>query len=89
MKAKGHHYAAPWDAGNDPRFRGPRSTPTEVAVAVADVTCKEKTNVVGVWYAVDAAYQKAFIAANKAALERARKDKATHLRLAHRARERP
>lgn len=85
MKAKGHRYAAPWDAGNDSRFRGQHSSPAEIAVAVADVACKEKTNVVGVWYAVDAAYQKAFIAANKAALDQARKDKVTHLRLAHRA----
>jgi hypothetical protein len=52
---------------------------------MADVACKEKYNVVGVWYAVDAAYQKAFIAANRAALDQARRDKATHLSRAHRA----
>lgn len=89
MKAKGHHYAAPWDAGNDPRFRGPHSSPAETAVAVADVACKQKTNVVGVWYATDAAYQKAFITANKPALDQAKRDKASHLRLAHRALGRP
>lgn len=79
MKAKGHHYAAPWDAGNDPRFTGPHSSLSEIAVATADVACKKKTNVVGVWYAADVAYQKALIEQNQAALDKARKDNAAHL----------
>ena len=82
MKATGFHYAMPWDAGNDPRFTGQHSSPTEIAVATADVACKRKTNVVGVWYAVDAALQKALIERHRAALDRARRDKDAHLRVA-------
>ncbi len=82
MKARGYRYAAPWDPANDGRFAGPHSSPTEVAVATADVACKQKTNVVGVWYAVDAAYQRAFIARHRVALDQVKKDKAAKLRLA-------
>ncbi|RIQ20328.1 hypothetical protein DY240_18435 [Jiangella rhizosphaerae] len=61
MAAHGHDYATPWDPPNDPRFTGPSPGPGEIDVAVDDVACKEQTNVVGVWYAVDAALQTVMI----------------------------
>jgi hypothetical protein len=56
MEKRGHAYDDPWQAINDKAFRGPGVTPREIATAVADVACKRETNLVGVWYAVDAAY---------------------------------
>ncbi len=82
MKAKGLRYSTPWDPANDPRFTGAHSSPTEITVATADVACKKKTNVIGVWYAVDAAYQRALIERNQAALDQTQRDKAAHLRIA-------
>lgn len=64
MADRGHEYATPWDPPNDPRFTGPSPGPGEVDVAVADVACKEETNVVGVWHAVDAALQTVMIDAD-------------------------
>ena len=61
MAARGHAYATPWDPPNDDRFSGPVPAPAEPAVAVDDVACKAETNVVGVWHAVDVAYQSAMI----------------------------
>lgn len=57
MRDRGHIYAMPWDPPNDPRFTGPSPAPDEAAVAVDDVECKDETNVVGTWFAVDAALQ--------------------------------
>jgi hypothetical protein len=63
MEKRGHAYDDPWQAINDKAFRGPGVTPREIATAVADVACKRETNLVGVWYAVDAAYQRRMLAA--------------------------
>lgn len=61
MADRGHEYTTPWDPPNDPRFTGPAPGADEAAVAVDDVACKEETNVVGVWHAVDAALQTVLI----------------------------
>ncbi|MFJ4539913.1 hypothetical protein ACIP39_28685 [Streptomyces tibetensis] len=63
MEKRGYAYDDPWQAINDEAFRGPAVTPREIATAVADVTCKRETNIVGVWCAVDAAYQRRMLAA--------------------------
>ncbi|WP_369197819.1 hypothetical protein [Streptomyces djakartensis] len=62
MKQRGYAYDEPWQAINDKAFRGPEAGPREIATAVADVACKKVTNVVGVWYTVDAAYQRQMLA---------------------------
>ncbi|MEU0194981.1 hypothetical protein ABZ250_34965, partial [Streptomyces afghaniensis] len=63
MEKRGHAYDDPWQAINDKAFRRPGVSPREIATAVADVACKRETNLVGVWYAVDAAYQRRMLAA--------------------------
>lgn len=68
MRADGFDYAMPWDPANDPRFTGRTSSPTEIRVATADVACKKKTNVVGVWYAADVALQRVSIDRHRYAL---------------------
>jgi hypothetical protein len=71
MRAAGHPYAGPLDPPKDARFAGPAG-PAEVATARTDVGCKQRTNLVGVWFAVEAAQQRSLIAANGPALALAR-----------------
>lgn len=60
MADAGFSYAGPWDANND-QWMEDAVTDRERTVATADVTCKYQTNIVGIWTAVDAAYQERLI----------------------------
>lgn len=55
MERAGFDYSTIWDP-NDQAWPEP-VTDEEIAVAIADVECKQETNVLGVWMAVEAAYQ--------------------------------
>ncbi|MEU6055802.1 hypothetical protein ABZ829_35880 [Streptomyces xanthochromogenes] len=75
MKSHGFAYATPADAYMDPRWHTQPSgvtsvahSPTEIATATADTTCKQSTNFMGIAVAVQTAYDKQYIAANKAQL---------------------
>lgn len=81
MRAAGHPYAGPLDPPGDSRFTGPAG-PAEIAVAHADVRCKQRTNLVGVWFTAEAALQRSLVAANRPALELARKALRAELSLA-------
>ena len=61
MADAGFSYAGPWDANNDSQWREDIVTDQERLVATADVTCKLETNLIGIWNAVDAAYQERII----------------------------
>jgi hypothetical protein len=71
MKAAGFTYAGPLDPPKDPRFQGGLGK-REIAAATADVACKRQTNLVGVWFTVEASQQWSLIEANKPALQLAR-----------------
>ncbi|MFJ4095617.1 hypothetical protein ACIPYS_28850 [Kitasatospora sp. NPDC089913] len=62
MAERGYSYGTPADALKDPRW-GATTTPSaeEVATATADVECKERVNVVGVWFTVESAYEQELI----------------------------
>jgi hypothetical protein len=81
MAASGHRYAGPLDPPQDPRFRTGPST-VEVEVARADVACKRRTNLVGIWVTVEVERQRASIAANRGGLELARAAFAAELSVA-------
>jgi hypothetical protein len=69
MKTKGFDYPNPTAApGKDPKFSGTTASPLEIAIAQSDVACKQQTNLVGIWYAADSAYQQVAIAHNAKAL---------------------
>jgi len=68
MKARGYRYATPFEPAGDPRFRGPL-TAAETATAKADVACKQQTNLVGVWFAVESALQRTLIDRDATALD--------------------
>ncbi|MEV5510120.1 hypothetical protein [Streptomyces orinoci] len=86
MKTAGYSYASPMDAYNDPRWRGsPTAGPQEIATAQADIACKRQTNLIGTWYAVDAAYQQQQIQAHQAELDRDRTAERQQLAAARKA----
>ncbi|MFF2045943.1 hypothetical protein ACFVVX_36535 [Kitasatospora sp. NPDC058170] len=72
MKDHGFAYATPADAYMDPRWRDRTQgagapaghTPAELATAAADDTCKRSTNFMGIAVAVQAAYDRQYIAAH-------------------------
>lgn len=62
MRRSGYDYSSIWEPNN-------QDWPTpvgeaEIAVATADVTCKEEVNLLGVWFAVETAYQRGAIQQN-------------------------
>ncbi|MFJ9692234.1 hypothetical protein [Kitasatospora sp. NPDC101183] len=84
MAEHGHDYPTPGDALKDPRWAtNPSPSAEEISTATADVRCKEGSNVVGVWFTVETAYEEELIrrhqreldaakAANEAMLDTAR-----------------
>ncbi len=64
MKESGYDYAGPWDANDDPHWSGSAIPPQEIATAVADAACRRRTNLVGIWFAVESAYQTRAIESN-------------------------
>ncbi|MGK5734187.1 hypothetical protein [Streptomyces sp. URMC 124] len=57
-------YADPLKASGDAAWRTPEPSAQERETAAADARCKKEHNVVGVWFAVDAAYQRREIERN-------------------------
>lgn len=66
MDRAGFRYADPMAVMGDPAFEAEPPSAGEVTVALADIGCKEQTNVVGVWFTVESAYQHREIAADRA-----------------------
>ncbi|QFQ94959.1 hypothetical protein F9278_00695 [Streptomyces phaeolivaceus] len=65
MDKSGYDYDDPMQANDDDRWKTPAPAGgAEIQVAKADVDCKRRTNVVGVWWAVQAAYEKQYIEKN-------------------------
>jgi hypothetical protein len=83
MKTSGYTYASPLDPPGDPRWGGsPLSS--QIAAATADVACKRRTNLVGVWFTVESAYERRLIADNRSVLSRVRAANAAQIATAGR-----
>ncbi|MGE5830610.1 MAG: hypothetical protein ACM30G_19920 [Micromonosporaceae bacterium] len=80
MKKSGYSYRTPHDANNDRVFATEIPSPQEIATAVADVSCKEETNLVGIWAAVDQAYQSRSIVKNELKLNEVKQSMNVSLR---------
>jgi hypothetical protein len=63
MRAAGYFYPTPFDAvtGAD----SAASKAAEVQTAVTDVKCKQKVNLIGVWFTVESAYEQVLIDRNQ------------------------
>ncbi len=90
MKAKGYHYATPYEATTSPVTKADRAgatvvhSPEEIAQATADVDCKLSTNLVGIDLAVQISYDKTFIASHTAGLGEYRRQIADRVQAATR-----
>ncbi|MFD3996011.1 hypothetical protein [Streptomyces sp. NPDC058548] len=68
MAEGGYTYDNPWQPNDNPDMKNGAGMEDYLKLAVTDVRCKLDTNLVGVWLAVDTAYQNGVIEANRAAL---------------------
>ncbi|MFD7497572.1 hypothetical protein ACFV8T_35400 [Streptomyces sp. NPDC059832] len=83
MRGKGFAYRDPDAAIDDPRWDllSPGPSRAEVAVATADISCKLRTNLLGVNFAVEAEYENAAIDAHPRELAKVRDHKAAEAEL--------
>jgi hypothetical protein len=80
MDRAGFDYGGPWEPNNHPWPRHDNIVSAqEKAVATADVTCKHKTNLAGVWNAVGAAHQLHLIEQNRQLLAALKQSRAYRL----------
>ncbi|MEU4086918.1 hypothetical protein [Streptomyces aureus] len=82
METRGFSYPDPLAATGDTAWRTRTASAKEKAAARADADCKRRNNVVGVWYAVDAALQRQAIHKHSAALARIKKGIDARVRIA-------
>jgi hypothetical protein len=69
MAELGYHYPDPLADVADPKFTGTDVTAEQIEVAQADIRCKKKTNLIGVWFTVESAYQRREIERNTTAFD--------------------
>ncbi|MFJ4094000.1 hypothetical protein ACIPYS_20670 [Kitasatospora sp. NPDC089913] len=63
LRADGFSAANPVEAGADlPSVKEPEPDAAEIRMAQTDVECKARTDLIGIWFAVESEYQKAAIA---------------------------
>ncbi|MFG2235174.1 hypothetical protein ACGFNX_35155 [Streptomyces sp. NPDC048723] len=68
MKESGHTYPDPLAAINDKEFSAATPGTHEKEVALADVLCKQKVNLIGVWSDAESEYQRFLIESHSSAL---------------------
>ncbi|HEV2779618.1 MAG TPA: hypothetical protein VGX25_09475 [Actinophytocola sp.] len=85
MAESGYHYRDPLASVADPRFSGREVTQEQIDVAEADVRCKGKSNLIGIWFTVESAYQKREIDRNPAAFAACKEALAARARAAEAA----
>ncbi len=64
MQGAGYTYSDPFDAAGDPSWSGNKVTEEEVAAAVTDLRCKEKTDLISVWAGREYSLQKKYMQQN-------------------------
>ncbi|WP_392900476.1 hypothetical protein [Streptomyces sp. LN699] len=74
MKEKGYTYKQPLDASDDPRFGSRDVTQEEIATAVADIACRDRTHVAKIWWEAETRLQTASLEKHAESLNKSRKD---------------
>ncbi|MFC7218657.1 hypothetical protein ACFQLX_10830 [Streptomyces polyrhachis] len=83
MADRGYQYADPIAVAKDEKWTTtPQPTAQEIQIAVADQDCRTKHNVVGIWFAVDEAYQRQAVEDNAEALAEVLKENESQLKRA-------
>ncbi|MCT9083337.1 hypothetical protein [Streptomyces fulvoviolaceus] len=70
MKQKRYDYASPMDALETPSFLQGKVSANEKKTAVADVSCKERTGLLEVWFDAESAIQREMIKTDAKALKK-------------------
>lgn len=83
MKRNGYRVTDPVSPVSQLNLAGDLSGDTAIALAVEDVECKKQTGLVGVWFAVESAYQKRLIKKNAQVLSKVKEQHHARMRLAH------
>jgi hypothetical protein len=73
MKSAGYDYDDIWKANNDPRWTGSQPAPEEIPTAKADVACKKRVELAGIWLTVETAYELESIQQRAGAFDAVRK----------------
>jgi hypothetical protein len=68
IQAADYHFADPLAAVAQASAPGPAPSALEIRIAVADIGCKNKVNLLGIWYSVDAGYENLAIQQNRTQL---------------------
>jgi hypothetical protein len=74
MRAQGYQYNTTFDAIGDARWGSAYATSQEIATATASWHCAQKANLVGIWTAVETAYQNQQIDAHAEELKQTQVD---------------
>lgn len=86
MKSKGFTVADPYAAFHlVPKSGSGTASEEEITVALADIGCKQKTDLVRIWHGVDAAIQAQQVEENQLALEQAKEKNAKAVKAAEAA----
>ena len=64
MRQAGYDYPTPLAAVGDRRWARPAVSQAEIQTAVADVRCKQRTKLIGIWFSVESGYEKEAIQQN-------------------------
>jgi hypothetical protein len=85
MRRDGFEYHSPQELGAPEanRWPTPQPTPVEIATAKADVACKQRTGLAGVWLGVLAAYERQLIEQHKLALDQVKRELDDQIRKAN------
>jgi hypothetical protein len=78
MRTSGYDYTSVWEPGSTQWPDPPGEE--EITTAVRDVSCKLETNLVGIWFAVESAYQRRLIEEHAQAFAAQREYRQTVLR---------
>ncbi|MEV0177329.1 hypothetical protein AB0I00_40305 [Streptomyces sp. NPDC050803] len=70
MRSSGFPYASPLEPANNKAFQGEEISAKEKEIARTDVRCKEKTDLLDIWFKAESALQKADIEKNSDSLEK-------------------
>lgn len=73
MRESGHNYPSPVDVGDPKWSSSAEPSAAEIQTAVTDVKCKQRTNLIGVWFSVESGYEKQAIQQNIEQLTRIKK----------------
>ncbi|MEU3345588.1 hypothetical protein ABZ723_11425 [Streptomyces sp. NPDC006700] len=86
MKTEGYTVADPYAAFDlVPRNESGAVSPKEIALATADIGCKSRTDLIGVWYGVEAGIQKQQVEQNQLSLQQLRERNAKAVKAAEAA----